>query len=107
LGRDAGLVGRPLGEVLHVITGKDRDALLAAATTAFPMTFESIDIADLHLIAGAIDNGADELCTNDSATLSYDPIGSLRVRTATDLASELGLITSASTGSLTGQQRPT
>jgi hypothetical protein len=37
------------------------------------MTFESIDIADLHVITGAIDNNADELCTNDSATLRYDP----------------------------------
>jgi len=41
-----------------------------------------MDTADLHVITAAIDNGADELCTNDSTTLSYDPIGSLRVRTA-------------------------
>jgi len=92
LGRYAGMVGLPLGEVLHAITGRDRDALLASQTTAFPMTFESIDIADLHVITGAIDNNADELCTNDSATLSYDPIGSLRVRTPISLAAELGLI---------------
>lgn len=92
LGRYAGLVGLPLGEVLHAITGKDPAALLAGATTAFPMTFESIDIADLHVIAGAIDNRADELCTNDGTTLGYDPIGSLRVRPAVTLAAELGLI---------------
>jgi hypothetical protein len=92
LGRYAGLVGLPLGEVLRAITGKDRAALLAGATTAFPMTFESIDIADLHVIAGAIDSGADELCTNDGTILGYDPIGSLRVRPAVSLAAELGLI---------------
>ena len=92
LGRYAGLVGLPLCEVLHVITGKDRAALLAGGTTAFPVTFESIDIAELHVIAGTIENGADELCTNDSTTLGYDPIGSLRVRPATSLAPELGLI---------------
>lgn len=92
LGRYASLVGLTLGEVLHAITGKDRDALLAGVTTAFPMTFESIDIADVHVIAGAIDNGAEELCTNDSTTLGYDPVGSLRVRTAISLAGELGLI---------------
>jgi len=39
LGRYAGLVGLPLGEALHAITGKDRAALLSGATTAFPMTF--------------------------------------------------------------------
>lgn len=33
LGQYAGLVGRPLGEVLHVITGKDRAALLAGRST--------------------------------------------------------------------------
>lgn len=92
LGRYAALVGLSLGEVLHTITGKDRAALFAGATTDFPMTFESVDIADLHVIAGAIDNGADELCTNDSTTLSYDPIGSMRVRTAPILAAELGLL---------------
>jgi len=51
-----------------------------------------MDTADLHVITAAIDNGADELCTNDSTTLSYDPIGSLRVRTAVSLAAELGLV---------------
>lgn len=92
LGRYAGLVGRPLGEVLHIITGKDREALLASRTTSFPMNFESIDIADLHVITGAIDNHADELCSNDARTLSYDPIGSLRVRRSIDIAADLGLI---------------
>ena len=91
LGRYAGLVGRPLGEVLHVITGKDRAALLAGLTTAFAMTFESIDIPDLHVIAGAIENEAELLCTNDRRTLGYDPIGSLRVGTAMDVACDLGL----------------
>jgi hypothetical protein len=47
LGRYAGLVGLGLGEVLYAITGKDKAALLAAPTTAFAMTFESVDIADL------------------------------------------------------------
>jgi len=92
LGRYAGLVGLSLGEVLYTITGKDRDALLTGATTAFRVTFESMDIADLHVIAGAIDNGAEELITNDGTTLGHDPIGSLRVRTAVSLAGELGLI---------------
>lgn len=92
LGRFAGLVGQPLGEVLHAITGKDREALLKGLTTTVPVTFESIDIADLHVIAGAIDNTADLLCTNDSRTLSYDPVGSLRIVRAGDLADELGLI---------------
>ena len=78
--------------MLHVITGEDREALLASRTTSFPMNFESVDIADLHVIAGAIDNHADELCSNDARMLSYDPIGSLRVRRSVDIAAELGLI---------------
>jgi hypothetical protein len=92
LGQYASLVGLSLGEVLHTITGKDRDALLAGSTTAFPMNFESVDIADLHVISGAIDNNADVICSNDRKTRSYDPIGSLRVRGPVELAGELGLI---------------
>jgi hypothetical protein len=41
------------------------------------MNFESVDIADVHVINGAIDNRADELVSSDPRTLSYDPIGSL------------------------------
>jgi hypothetical protein len=92
LGRYAALVGLPLGEVLQIITGRDREELLEAATLAFPMSFESVDIADLHVITGALDNGADEICSNDNSTLSYDPIGKLRVRRPVDLALEFGLI---------------
>ena len=79
LGQHAGLVGRPLGEFLHVVTGKDREGLLSAATAAFPVTFESMDIADLHILSGALDNTAEIICSSDTKLLSYDPIGSIRV----------------------------
>lgn len=92
LGRYAGLVGLPLGQVLHTITGKDRDALVAGKGLQVPMNFETVDIADLHVICGAIDNGAHILCTNDRRTLGYHPIGSLRVQRPLDLATDLGLI---------------
>jgi hypothetical protein len=105
LGRYASLVGRPLGEVLHIITGKDREALLTSRTTSFPMNFESVDVADLHVITGAIDNNADGLCSNDARMLSYDPIGSLRVRRSTDIAADLGLIDLSATRSSTQATR--
>jgi hypothetical protein len=97
LGRYAGMVGMPLGEVLAEITGKDRDALIAGMTTAFPMTFETVDTADLHVIAGAISNEADELITNDGNLLEMDPIGSMRLRKSGVLAQDLGLIPSPAT----------
>ena len=92
LGRFAGIVGRPLGEVLYAITGKDHDALVAGLTTKVSVTFESVDIADLHVIAGAIDNDAELLCTNDTRTLSYDSVGSMSIVTVSELAEELGLL---------------
>lgn len=92
LGRYAGLVGRPLAEVLHAITGKDREALMASPTLDIPVTFESMDIADLHVITGALDNGAEYLCSSDRRTLGYDPIGALRVVGPAGIADELGLI---------------
>lgn len=103
LGRYAGMVGMPLGEVLAEITGKDRDALIAGMTIAFPMTFETIDTADLHVIAGAIGNDADELISNDRRTLALSPIGSMPVRTARALAEDLGLIAPTTTSV---RQRP-
>ena len=95
LGRYAGLVGLPLGKVLHEITGKDRDALLAGDTLQAPLNFETVDLADLHVICSAIDNEAQLICTNDAKTLGYDPIGTLRVRTAVGLATDLGLLEAA------------
>jgi hypothetical protein len=94
LGQYAGLVGRPLGEFLHAVTGKDREALLSAATAAFPVTFESTDVADLHVLCGALENGAEIICSSDAKLLSYDPIGSIRVMPPNALAEELGLIES-------------
>ncbi len=56
------------------------------------MTFESVDIADLHVITGALENGAEFLCTSDATTLGYDTIGSLRIVRPFELAQELGLL---------------
>lgn len=92
LGQYASLVGLPLGEVLYAITGKDRTALLTGRTTGSPMNFETVDIADLHVITGALDNEADVLCSSDATTLAYDPIGSLCVAKPLDLADALGLV---------------
>lgn len=97
LGQNASLVGLSLGEFLHVVTGIDRAALLAATTLSFPVTFESMDIADLHVICGAVQNGADVICSSDGKLLSYDPIGDIRVLRPRHLADELGLIDTTST----------
>jgi hypothetical protein len=94
LSRYAGLVGTPLGELLHIITGRDRRALMDAPNLNFPTTFETVDIADLHVIAGAIENTADILCSNDRRTLKLDPVGTMRVATPAALADELGLLDS-------------
>ena len=92
LGRQASLVGLPLGEFLHVVTGTDREALLSARTLSVPVTFESMDIADLHVICGALQNEAEAICSSDKKLLGYDPIGSVRVLRPAELAERLGLI---------------
>jgi hypothetical protein len=106
LGQYAGLVGRPLGEFLHVVTGKDREALLSAATAAFPVTFESMDIADLHILCGALENSAEIICSSDAKLLSYDPIGSIRVMPPQDLAEDLGLMESPTELVTARRERP-
>ncbi|MGH2879453.1 MAG: hypothetical protein ACRDK4_07615 [Solirubrobacteraceae bacterium] len=96
LGQNASLVGLSLGEFLHVVTGVDRDALLSATTLSFPVTFEAMDIADLHVICGALHNGANAICSSDGRLLGYDPIGEVRVLRPGQLAAELGLIETGS-----------
>jgi hypothetical protein len=91
------MVGMQLGEVLAQITGKDRAALIEGITTAFPLTFETVDTADLHVIAGVIANDAEQLISNDRRMLDMDPIGSMQVRKAGDLAQELGLVDAPAT----------
>ncbi len=105
LGQYAGMVGLPLGEFLYAVTGVDRDALLSAASVAFPVTFESLDVADLHVVCGALANRAEAVVTSDSRLLSYDPIGEIRVLRPEELAGELGLIAAAATPSET-RHRP-
>jgi hypothetical protein len=56
-----------------------------------------MDIADLHVICGALQNGADVICSSDGKLLGYDPIGDIRVLRPRHLAGELGLIDAAST----------
>ncbi|MGD0452833.1 MAG: hypothetical protein ABSB69_04490 [Solirubrobacteraceae bacterium] len=106
LGQYAGLVGRPLGEFLHAVTGKDREALLSAATAAFPVTFESMDIADLHILCGALENSAEIICSSDTKLLSYDPVGSIRVIPPEELAEDLGLIESPTQLVIAARERP-
>jgi len=96
LGTYAGMVGLPLGEFLHEVTGVDREALTASATLTDPVTFESMDTADLHVICGALTNNAELLCSSDGRLLAYDPIAHLRVVAPSSLAHELGLILSPS-----------
>jgi predicted nucleic acid-binding protein len=91
LGQYADLVGLSLGEFLHAVTGRDREALLSTVTVAFPVTFESMDLADLHILCGALQNNAEIICSSDSKLLSYDPIGFIRVTPPVALADELGL----------------
>jgi predicted nucleic acid-binding protein len=96
LGKHAAMVGLPLGEFLHAVTGVDREALIASATLAAPVTFESMDVADLHVICGALTNDAEFLCSSDKQLLGYDPIAHLRVLAPSSLAQDLGLIPSPS-----------
>ncbi|HLI32969.1 MAG TPA: hypothetical protein VKU89_09565 [Solirubrobacteraceae bacterium] len=92
LGRFAGLVGVPLGGFLHAVTGTDRAALLSSVSSAVPVTFESVDVADLHVIAGALENHADMICSSDRRLLGLDPVGPVRIVRPAVLAAELGLI---------------
>lgn len=92
LGRYAGLVGLPLGGFLHAVTGTDRGALLLSVSSSVPVTFESVDVADLHVISGALENGAEIICSSDRRLLVLDPVGPVRILRPVDLAAELGLI---------------
>jgi len=88
----AGLVGVRLGDFLHAVTGTDPATLLSSVSSAVPVTFESVDVADLHVSAGALENDADMICSSDRRLLGLGPVGSVQIVRPAVLAAELGLI---------------
>lgn len=86
------LLGRPLGEVVYELTGKDRSALLAEVPEQARVEVGGFEEKDVHLAAAAIQHGADGICTsNTRRDFTMRHIGSVEIFTPTRLGEEYGV----------------
>jgi hypothetical protein len=86
---------RPLGEVVHALTGATGGELLAdlerQPTVSPGLSLGHFDPFDLHLALVAVRDGADVLCTSNTNDYSMPNIGPVRIATPAELADDYGL----------------
>lgn len=75
-----------LGEIVHHLTGKRREELLAELEQ--PLTLADFDANDLHVLAAAVSAGAEAICSSDAA---FDSVGWIATYRPGRLAAEFGL----------------
>lgn len=76
----------PLSEIVHHLTSKRREELLAELGQ--PLTLEHFDANDLHVLAAAVNGGADAVCSSDAI---FDLIDWITTYRPGQLAAEFGL----------------
>lgn len=75
-----------LGEIVHHLTGKRREDLLAELDQQ--MTLDDFDVNDLHVLTAAVNSGAEAICSSDAIFDSVEWIVTYRPG---HLAAEFGL----------------
>jgi predicted nucleic acid-binding protein len=76
----------PLAEIVHELTGKTRSDLLTDVGRG--TTLPEFDVNDLHVLAAAVDSGADAICSDDRIFEKVDWIDTYK---PVALAIEFGL----------------
>lgn len=76
----------PLDEIVLEVTGRTREDLLTVLGPT--ITLPEFDSNDLHVLAAAVESGADAICSGDTRLLKVEWID---VRRPSDLAAEFGL----------------
>ena len=86
------LHNRPIGEVVHHLTGRTRDDLLADLPEQLRVVVGEFDAFDVHLVAAAVNRGADLICSANRRHLPEGRLaGDLHVIGPGALAAELGI----------------
>lgn len=77
-----------IGEIVFHLAGETRDSLLT--NLAHQPTLTEFDVHDLHVVAAAVQVGADAICTTDGDF--QGPIGNIAIYRPQQLAREFGLL---------------
>jgi hypothetical protein len=86
------LHNKPIGEVLFHLTGRTRDELLEGLPEQLRVVSGEFDAHDVHLVAAAVERGADAICTSNRRHMPEGPLaGGIEVVGPGRLASELGI----------------
>lgn len=95
LTRNHALHDLPLGEVVYAMTGRSDASLLEELerqpTVTPGASLKHFDPFDLHLALVAVRDGADVLCTSNMTDYTMQRIGSVRIATPHQLATDYGL----------------
>jgi hypothetical protein len=77
--------------VVYELTGRTRDDLLSDLDAQVSVTIGQFDPYDVHLVAAAVEAGADVICTNNTKDFSMQRIGKLEVLTSYGLGRRFDL----------------
>ncbi len=92
LGGETWLHDRPVGEVVYHLTGHTHEELLADLPEQLRVTVGELEPYDIHLVAAAVQRGADAICSSNRRHLPEGQlVGKLQVVRPGTLARELGL----------------
>lgn len=92
LTQETWLHNRPVGEVVYHLTGRTRDDLLDGMPDQLRVVAGEFDAYDVHLVAAAVQRGADVICSSNRRDLPEGRLaGDLHVLGPGRLAAELGV----------------
>lgn len=83
------MLRRPVGQVIHELTSRQRNDLLAQLEEQQIVGVDDFDPADLHLLVAAVEQEADVICTSNTTDLKQPMYGSIRIATPGVLYGEL------------------
>jgi hypothetical protein len=83
------LFGRPVGQVVHELTGRSRADLVADLEEQQVVGIDDFDPADLHLLVAAVEQKADTICTSNTTDFKQASYGEIRIIRPHELLAEL------------------
>lgn len=86
------LHNKPIGEVVYHLTGRTREELLEGLPEQLRVVSGEFDAHDVHLVAAAVERGAEVICTANRRHMPEGPLaGGIEVVGPGKLAVELGV----------------
>jgi hypothetical protein len=70
------MLGKPVGQVVYELTGRQRTDLLTRLRDQRIVGVDDFDPSDLHLLVAAVEQGADVVCTSNTSDLRQSAYGS-------------------------------